>query len=234
MKRPRYLAWDFGGTIARPGPEPTGPMVADILWSSSPATVRAQYAAAFDSIRTYVRESDRISHQQTPFSTMLAEAAQRTGLVLAEPARAVERIFTEIPDGAIDPRAAQTIRDLYRRGWSNLLACNTQRPEAVRLRTLERAGLAAYFTQLVLSSSLGVRKPHPAFYRAVVTAADTKPHEILFVGDTYDKDVRGPRRHGMSTVLISSPSMTPPADTTTTVVAHVTELPALLERDYEF
>ena len=85
----------------------------------------------------------------------------------------------------------------------------------------------------MLSSVLGVGKPDPRFYAAVTTAAREAtgcgPQEVVFVGDTPDKDVLGLRRYGMRPVLINP--WPPPAALAADVpmLAHLSELPALLE-----
>jgi FMN phosphatase YigB (HAD superfamily) len=56
---------------------------------------------------------------------------------------------------------------------------------------------------------------------------------VLFVGDTYRKDVAGPIRAGMRAVLVARPGRglpirTDPGASAFAVVGHVRELPALL------
>ena len=57
--------------------------------------------------------------------------------------------------------------------------------------TLERWALESALPADVISSSasLGVRKPDPAFFRAVVELVDCEPGEAAYVGDRVDNDV---------------------------------------------
>jgi putative hydrolase of the HAD superfamily len=55
---------------------------------------------------------------------------------------------------------------------------------------------------LVVSSEVGYRKPHPAFYRAACGALGLPPGRVLWVGDDPENDVRGPRSAGLRAVLI--------------------------------
>ncbi|MGB8201760.1 MAG: HAD family hydrolase, partial [Pseudonocardiaceae bacterium] len=143
-------------------------------------------------------------------------------------------IWRDVPDAVVDPVAAAAVRWLGRSGVILVLACNTQRTLAARQRTLGEAGIADCFTALVLSSVVGVGKPDPRFYAALTTTAREAtgcgPQGVVFVGDTVDKDVLGPRRCGMRPVLIEPGP--PPAGLAedVPVVAHLSELPALLER----
>jgi putative hydrolase of the HAD superfamily len=59
--------------------------------------------------------------------------------------------------------------------------------------------------EVLTSARLGVEKPHPDAYTAAIAAAGCKPHEILFVGDTYEADVAGPERAGMQALLVRRP-----------------------------
>jgi putative hydrolase of the HAD superfamily len=60
-------------------------------------------------------------------------------------------------------------------------------------------------TDVLTSARLGVEKPHPESYAAAIAAAGCAPHEILFVGDTYEADVAGPERAGMQALLVRRP-----------------------------
>lgn len=227
------VALDFGGTIATPGPSPTGADVVEVLRTRFDCCTPPGFAAVVDRARRDAATAYRATGRQTRWETILTTCAEQTGARLPEARRLVEAIWREVPDAVVDPLAAATVRRLGRCGVILVLACNTQRTLAVRQRTLREAGIADCFTALVLSSVLGVGKPDPRFYAAVTTAAREAtgcgPQGVVFVGDTVDKDVLGPRRCGMRPVLINSGS--PPAGLSADVpvLAHLAELPALLE-----
>lgn len=50
-------------------------------------------------------------------------------------------------------------------------------------------GLAAFFSEIVESSVVGVRKPDPAIYRLGVEAMGLPAGEVLVVGDSFSKDM---------------------------------------------
>jgi putative hydrolase of the HAD superfamily len=52
----------------------------------------------------------------------------------------------------------------------------------------------------VTSARAGARKPHPVIYAQAVAALGVSPDEVVFVGDSWEPDVRGPRRMGMTAV----------------------------------
>jgi putative hydrolase of the HAD superfamily len=75
-------------------------------------------------------------------------------------------------------------------------------------------------SELVISSEVGFRKPHPAFYAAACASLGLPPGRVLCVGDDPEHDVFGPRRAGLSGVLVDRPG---------TSTADVPRVPALLD-----
>jgi putative hydrolase of the HAD superfamily len=49
----------------------------------------------------------------------------------------------------------------------------------------------------IVSASIGVRKPSPLFYTAIIQACGCAPHQILMVGDSSEHDVLAPRAAGL-------------------------------------
>lgn len=73
-----------------------------------------------------------------------------------------------------------------------------------RLRTV-LAGLPELSTldpRLVISSEVGYRKPHPAFYRAVCDCLGLVPEALMMVGDDPVNDVLGACRAGLRGVWL--------------------------------
>lgn len=227
------VALDFGGTIATPGPSPNGADVVEVLRAQFDCCTPPGFAAVVDHARRDAATAYRAAGRQSRWETILTTCAEQTSARLPDPRRLVEAVWREVPDAVVDPLAAATVCQLGRCGVTLVLACNTQRSLAARQRTLREAGIADCFTALVLSSVLGVGKPDPRFYAAVTTVAREAtgcgPQEVVFVGDTVDRDVLGPRSCGMRPVLINPGS--PPAGLSADVpvLAHLSELPVLLE-----
>jgi HAD superfamily hydrolase (TIGR01509 family) len=82
-----------------------------------------------------------------------------------------------------------------------LMASNANVSTADDIRAaLRRVGLADYFEIIVSSADLGVGKPDPAYYHAVMAICGCTPGEAVMVGDTFDKDVAGAKRIGLRAV----------------------------------
>ncbi len=73
-------------------------------------------------------------------------------------------------------------------------------------RFLNQVELHTYFTAIRWSARVGVRKPHPDIYHAILSALDIAPTEAVFVGDTWHADVAGPSQAGMTAVHIDRAS----------------------------
>jgi HAD superfamily hydrolase (TIGR01509 family) len=64
-----------------------------------------------------------------------------------------------------------------------------------KIRTL---ALDSFFSCVVLSEELGVRKPAPAIFHLAAARLDLTPGDCLYVGDSFAIDVVGARNSGMS------------------------------------
>jgi putative hydrolase of the HAD superfamily len=73
-----------------------------------------------------------------------------------------------------------------------------------RLRGVVRGlpGLGGLEIDPVISSEVGFRKPHPAFYRAASERLGLPPARVLCVGDDPENDVRGAERAGLRGILL--------------------------------
>ena len=67
---------------------------------------------------------------------------------------------------------------------------------------LDRVGLLDLVDSTVTSARAGSRKPHPGIYARATEALGIDPTRVVFVGDSWEPDVRGPRRLGMTAVHV--------------------------------
>ena len=228
----RALALDFGDTLAAPGPDPDGHTVLAVLRRRPDTHVPDAFVAAYDHVHRVTRAGDRVHDTHTPFADELRHAAELCGADIPDPDAVAEAVFEDIPDSRVMPRAAQALLRIRERdpGLTCVLACDTQRPEPVRRRTLAEAGIAACFDAVVLSCAIGLRKPHPGFYAEVERRCAVAREEILFVGNTPGKDATGPHVYGMRAVLIAPAGRPDGLHEQIGVIDHFADLPAHLER----
>jgi len=68
--------------------------------------------------------------------------------------------------------------------------------------SLGSAQLASHFEVLIDSQLVGCRKPEAEIFRLTLQRLGIKPHEAVYVGDSYGYDVLGAQQAGLHSVLI--------------------------------
>lgn len=68
---------------------------------------------------------------------------------------------------------------------------------------LQGTGLVGQIDVFVPSARTGFRKPHPQVYRSTLARAGFAAGHAVFVGDSLNTDVLGPRRVGIRSVLLA-------------------------------
>lgn len=228
------IAADFGGTIAVSGSAtaPDGRLAAQILRDEFGMPVPADFATVLEETSRELYAVEKAAGTQTGYPGILSMVADRLGMNMPDPVAVAIAVFDAVPDARVDPRAAQALKDLAAAGIRLVLASNTRWPGPVRERTLSKAGIAECFAGVVLSSELGLAKPHPGFYTRVLELAGCPPEEVVFVGDTPTKDVIAPRSHSMQAVLITDPPVRPPSTPADVpVIAHFADIVPLVAGD---
>jgi putative hydrolase of the HAD superfamily len=97
------------------------------------------------------------------------------------------------------PEAAGTLRSLRQSGIA-IGVCSNWGWELDAY--LEQIGLLDLVDSAITSARAGSRKPHPGIYARSTEALGIDPTRVLFVGDSWEPDVRGPRRLGMTAVHV--------------------------------
>jgi putative hydrolase of the HAD superfamily len=129
------------------------------------------------------------------------------------------------------PGVAEALRALQPR-CRLVLATNAPASGAAPVRqALARVGLEGYFQAVFTARELGVRKPEPAFFQAMLRELGCAPHDATMVGDEYPIDVVGAKAAGLRAVwfnpLVSPcPLIHPLHDAEVHTLA---ELPSVLE-----
>jgi putative hydrolase of the HAD superfamily len=94
---------------------------------------------------------------------------------------------------------------------------------------LAATGLADLVHARVSSAWVGSRKPHPLIYEEALALGGEGPADTVFVGDTWEADVVGPRRLGMTAVHVHRPEDRRPPAPLPEGVRRITDLTALVE-----
>ena len=70
-------------------------------------------------------------------------------------------------------------------------------------RLLCRDDLAVFFDKVLISSQVGVLKPHPEIFHQVLEFFETEPEQAAFVGDTLIADIAGSKHAGMHSIWVT-------------------------------
>jgi putative hydrolase of the HAD superfamily len=122
--------------------------------------------------------------------------------------------FEDLYDAFGSPRAwkpyddaVPTLDALEARGVRLVVVSNWDR----RLHDiLEAHGIRRRFHEVVVSSEIGWRKPHPGIFRRALEAAGVAPAEALHVGDSRGDDYDGARALGIGALLLVREGDSPP------------------------
>ena len=70
--------------------------------------------------------------------------------------------------------------------------------------SLRQLGINRYFNTIVISDSIGWRKPHIRIFEEALKRLQLTASRAVFVGDSPSEDIKGAKAAGMKTVLVSS------------------------------
>jgi len=198
------VIFDFYGTLAR--------------WADSPASI---YEAVFAAqgyrlepavLEEYFSRYDGVDHAEHSVSEEAYEAWVRTRLreltdacgVGGSHVEAVIDALRESDRGRMVayPEAESTLSSLREAGVA-VGVCSNWGWELDDF--LREVGLLHLVDAGVTSARAGARKPHPGIYVRAAEALGVDLRQALFVGDSWEPDVRGPRRMGMTAVHVWRP-----------------------------
>ena len=111
------------------------------------------------------------------------------------------------PRVEVIPGAVGVVRSLHNR-YAIAVATNAALSDERLVRTaLARAGLDPYVSVVVTARDLGVSKPDPAFFHAVLQRVGCSPTEAAMVGDGYGADIAGAKAAGLRAVWFNPAGM---------------------------
>jgi HAD superfamily hydrolase (TIGR01549 family) len=70
-------------------------------------------------------------------------------------------------------------------------------------RVLRHFDLVQYFDVIVISGEIGWRKPAPEIFAPALKVLEVAPEQVLFVGDSPEHDLAGPKRLGMGAAWLN-------------------------------
>lgn len=226
----RGIVLDAVGTLIEPRPSVAAAYAGAARRQGvelDPAVVRARFRRHFN--------RDERDERRGPLATDEALEYRRwrrivTGVLpeVPDPDRAFEELwdhFARPESWAVFDDVRQAAAGLEAAGIAVRVASNF---DARLYRVLSGLPAIAHLAAgAVISSEVGYRKPHPAFYQAACRSLGLPPNQVLCVGDDVENDVHGPRRAGLHALLLDRGGWAP---NTLPRLRDPRHLPRLLQR----
>jgi HAD superfamily hydrolase (TIGR01509 family) len=174
--------------------------------------------------------------RELPTVERFAELTRRLGLADEDLPEALTRVHMQAiyEMATYVPHHAEVLAVLGVR--RSLAVCSNFSHTRTAHRVLEAAGLRAALDAIVISEQVGIRKPRPEIFEAVLHELGLTASEAIHVGDNLVADVDGAARVGMRTVWLTRRVADPPAALATHagaeptwIVGDLSELPSLLD-----
>jgi FMN phosphatase YigB (HAD superfamily) len=209
------------------------PIAADVL----PGVGLEAFHDAF--IWSY-QEADRFraeTHEEVPAARRLELFYQRVGMdPAAIPPLVTERLLAThmaCLASVAEPMPGQEALLDWLRGRYRLAVVSNFDYTPTVLRILAQSGILEHFETVLVSDTVGWRKPHPDIFKRALADLRVPAEECLFVGDRPDIDVVGAKALGMGAAWLN-PARAPLPDGLPAPdldLAGLAELRAALERE---
>jgi len=102
----------------------------------------------------------------------------------------------------LDEETIPMLETLGEQGYQISLISNAADAHNVN-RLLDKMNLRPYFGLILVSASVGIRKPHPRIFLMALDRWKVRPHQVVMVGDTLSADILGARRVDIAGVWIN-------------------------------
>jgi putative hydrolase of the HAD superfamily len=99
------------------------------------------------------------------------------------------------------PETIDTLGHIHDAGLKVGIISNAHLLPYMMRRDWQSLGIAPFVDASLVSSEVGIRKPHPDVFRHVLRELDVAPEEAVFVGDRLLDDVGGAHAVGMQAIL---------------------------------
>lgn len=71
----------------------------------------------------------------------------------------------------------------------------------IQERKLHNLKLTAYFKYFIYSGEVGAMKPYPKIFQEAMRIANARAHEIAYIGDSYEDDIKGAKALNWAAIL---------------------------------
>ena len=187
----------------------------------------------------YIEARDRIyaktslNFEEPHFNVRVSETLKSLGyyyddsssIVAAATNEFCEEFMTYI---RIDKNAESMLRSVYGKYKLGIIS-NFAIPECV-LKLLEASKIDSLFDVVLVSAAVNKRKPSPEIFKSALKALGVSASETVFVGDTIDADIEGPKAVGLKAIYIERRVQEIKGITPDQTIKCLSELPLAIER----
>ena len=124
------------------------------------------------------------------------------------------------------PGVKRVLSRLRRKGLR--LGIITDAPRLKAYKRLDLMGIADYFEFVIGFEDTGRHKPSPLPFRRALKLLKLKPNQIMYVGDSIDRDIKGAKAIGMVTCLAAYGSTKKLPNLADYSIRSIEELPGLI------
>ncbi|AMW77976.1 haloacid dehalogenase [Acinetobacter sp. TGL-Y2] len=93
------------------------------------------------------------------------------------------------------------IKTLYQQGYRLGLISNGRSP--FQENNFKALGLNEFFSSVLVSEAIGIRKPDPEIFNRSCLQLNTAPEHCVFIGDNEIADIQGAHKAGMKTIYFN-------------------------------
>lgn len=230
MAQLKALFLDVGGTLW-PDTWPDDGRAAERVLSAVPHLPRATADRIVAGLRAREKEL-AASIEQHPLAAV-HNVCVEAGLTLStSELHDIQRAMA-VPASAgtpMLPGAAELLAWAHSVRLAIVLVSNTTWRDAVGYREdLMQVGVEQYIDVIITSVDVGYRKPHEAIFQAALAASNYEAAEVVFIGDSEEKDIVPAKSLGMRTVRVAIEVPPPPTSAADAIATSLTEVQHILE-----
>jgi HAD superfamily hydrolase (TIGR01549 family) len=191
------------------------------------------FIRAYFEVRDKYYSESRKTLEEPHFNLRVVQTLQKLGFKLAISNPIVQQAteafakefmhYVTIDDDALN--VVQKLHGKYKLG----LISNFGIPECGR-QLLDHFGLTKFFSLILISGEINVRKPSPKIFDRALNALGVNASRAVFIGDMLDLDIMGPKKVGMKTILIERKTQYEPSEVKPDkIIKSLTELLDILD-----
>jgi putative hydrolase of the HAD superfamily len=152
----------------------------------------------YDQVHAVIDEGDGGGYR--PKEAMFQEICTELRWVIEPSPPKVAEYWYRVSPGCMELRAGvvSTLKQLQTSGRK--IGMITNGKTNVQNATIDAIGVRAYFDTILVSETVGLRKPDARIFELALKHLDVPPREAVYVGDHPTSDVQGARNAGMRAI----------------------------------